>query len=678
MAALYFVFYFFFLEVAFALSTGGHFFSRTTLYMLLFSISYGLLFTILTSFFKNSKINRNIRRILSFLCFLPYPIAYYINCEFGVFYDLKTVLGGAGDAVGGFSSDIFKLIFCASGLFHLFLFLLPVIIYVVFAKYDEAKQMRWSTRFILLGFGTFTYLIAVLVINDSTVHKAAYSEEYNYSAAVSDFGIATATRLEVKNLFVGDDADFDMTATTFEYNKPTPEPTPVPPADDVTDTDIVAEVTQAPEPTPIVYGKNELDIDFALLSENASKDVAKLDNYVASLSASSKNEYTGLFEGKNMIMISAEAFTAEAIDPERTPTLYRMATQGIQILDYYQPASAGTTGGEYSNIFGMLPTAGGKSMKNMVDTYNYYTLGTQFDMLGYYGKAYHNNDYTYYSRDKTHICLGYSDGFTGKGNGMEPYLSKCWPESDLEMMQCTVPSYIDRQPFNIYYMSVSGHSLYTHDSNAMARKHWDMVENLPYSEPVKGYLACQIELDAALEYLIGQLEKKGIADDTVICISADHFPYGLDTDSTGWDMPYLNELYGYEVHDYLTRDHNRLIIWSGCLEDMDPIVVEEPTFSCDILPTLYNLFGIEFDSRLLVGRDILSDAMPLIFNLSYDWKTDLGTYIASTGTFTPVSDEVEIPEDYVKIIKSIVANKISYMKSVPTVDYYRHVFGSSE
>ena len=411
------------------------------------------------------------------------------------------------------------------------------------------------------------------------------------------------------------------------------------------------------------------------LDREGSAEIEELDAYVESLTPSKQNEYTGLFKGKNLIMISAEAFSKEVIDEELTPTLYRLATKGINFNDYYQPASAGTTGGEYQNIFSMLPTDGGMSFKNTADNLNYFTMGSQLDRIGYYGKAFHNNSYTYYSRDITHNNLGYSDGFMGYGNGMEEYVQKKWPQSDLEMIAGTLPTYIDKQPFNVYYMSVSGHSDYTKGSNSMTAKNWSRVEHLPYSDDVKGYFAANLEFEDAMAHLVSELEAKGVADDTVICISTDHFPYGLDADGKLGDMPNLSELYGYNVTDYFERDHSALILWSGCLEDMEPIIVDAPTSSLDIIPTLSNLFGTEFDSRLMVGRDVLSDAPALMFNTNYDWKTEYGKYYSKSGEFVPADESIELPEDYVKNIKSVVRNKMRFCAGVLEHDYYRHLFG---
>lgn len=114
-------------------------------------------------------------------------------------------------------------------------------------------------------------------------------------------------------------------------------------------------------------------------------------------------------------------------------------------------------------------------------------------------------------------------------------------------MQATLPMYIDKQPFDVYYMTVSGHSVYTFGNNDMSRENRDAVDawcaknNLSYTEPVCAYIAANLELEKAVDYLVETLEEKGIADDTVICIAPDHFPYGLDSDAS-WEICriYLN------------------------------------------------------------------------------------------------------------------------------------------
>ena len=660
----------FFDELVFKFSTSVRPAGFNLLIIALYSAVLGMILWLLASIAKTRKGNRKVKKIMLLIIPLLFCIEYFIYRQFKVFYDLHTIFNGAGHMLTGFWKETLKLVFSLSGLWHIFLFYIPTLVYFIFGhRLDACKPPRKGLRLALAIQMVIMLLAAWLLIRIVPVYHNTYSVRYNFQNAVDTFGLMPAVRLDIKNdIFGGKKVGFAEEQTDESAEE------------DAQPED--AEATAGGRPDahaaekPVSYGYNKLDIDFKALAEEAGETAAEMDEYVATVKPSRQNEYTGLFKGKNLIMITAEAFSAEVIDPKLTPTLYRLATKGINFTDYTQSATAGTTGGEYAHIFGMLPTDGGSSMNDTVDHNNYYTMGSQLNRLGYYGKAYHNNDYTFYDRNVTHVNLGYSDGYMGYGNGMEEFVSPAWPESDLEMFEGTVPTYIDKEHFNIYYMTVSGHNNYGPDENDMTEKHWEQVKDLPYeSDEVKGYIACNLELEDALTYLVDELEKKGIADDTVICMTADHFPYGLDHDAALGDMPLLSELYGYEVNDYFQRDHNRLIIWCGALEKNEPIVVDDPVSCVDILPTLSNLFGLEYDSRLMPGRDVFSDTDPLVWTLFWDWKTDLGTYIAATNTFTPVSEDVKIPEGYVDKINAIVSNKISFCKGCLNCDYFGHVFG---
>ena len=589
--------------------------------------------------------------------------------QFKTVYDINTVVFGGGDALTGFSDMIKALIFSKNGMLHIIGFLLPTLIFIVrlaTRRFRPFVLEQWKVGLLALLIPA-AFFSNMLMISLNPASRAVHNEEYNFPAAAAKFGLSEALALDIRNLMRGDDdlafRNVEVPVTALPTATPTPTPVPVPTVPGAT-------ATPTPSPTPTPY-PHVMDIDFEGIAESESGTIANLAAYCASLEPSMSNEYTGLFEGKNLIMITAEAFTAEAIDPVITPNLYRLATRGINFTDSYVPATAGTIGGEFSHVFGLLPQDGGVSFYHMACRGNtYLTMSQRLNALGYYGMAFHNNDYQYYTRNVTHNLLGYSEGYMGWGNGLESYIDPVWPESDLQMMEATIPMYIDQQPFNIYYMSVSGHSNYSRYANAQSRAHWDDTASLEgeCSDTVRAYIACQVDLDRAVGYLLEQLEAEGILDDTVITICADHYPYGLDNE-------HLSELYGYEVTNTVLRDHNRIIIWSGCLEDEDPIIVDTPVMSIDILPTLLNLFGIEYDSRLLPGRDVFSDAMPLYFNAGYDWRTDLGTYLSSRATFYPNDPDAEIPEGYVDAVRTIVANRINYCSGVLSSNYFRYLFG---
>lgn len=624
--------------------------------VLIFALAFGSLLSFVTALFPPKGQKRCAVTITSVLAVL-YLLEYFLTDAYQTFMSFGTIFAGAG----GVAKDYFTLVMTMllKNLWRIALIFLPV---VLFGLYGRCRKVQWNLRS-CLGAGALTlYLLGFCMVQWVGIDAANFSSAYNFDSAVRSFGLNVGLALDaVKSNSTEDNPGF-VHSPDQQGQESRPQQGGDPTSESTAET--------RPE---IPTGPNVLPLDFtALANQESNSAVASIHSYVAGLIPSQKNAYTGLFKGKNLILITAEAFSAEAIDKDLTPTLYRLANEGIKFTDYYQPAwGASTIGGEYSNIVGLMPTTGAECMKEAAQQDLFMTMGSRLRDLGYYSIAYHNHDYTYYGRDQTHTHIGY-DQFIGRGNGMENYLTKAWPESDLEMMQYTVPQYIDHQPFSIYYMTVSGHALYSRKGNSMSAKNYDKVKDLSCSETVKCYLASQLELEYAMESLVSQLEAAGIADDTVIVMTADHYPYGLEKSSTwGNSQDYLSELFGKESNTCFVRDHSALIIWSGCLEGKN-IQVDTPVFSLDILPTLSNLFGVDYDSRLLPGRDVFSEKQPLVFWPNKSWKTDKGTYNASKGTFTP-AEGVEVDDDYVGYITSLVKNKITYCSSVAKTDYFNYL-----
>ena len=690
----------FYTEIVFKLSVETLHTGSSFVFLTLFSLSVGMVVSGIISLLPKKAVQILIPFCLGGL-FLIFVVEFLVYRQFKVAYDLNTILNAATDALGGFGDDIMRLIFCFDGISHIALFLVPLILWFVLrekiiGRLPEKGIWRGRTRQAVfcslahLAGGAVCYGAALFLILCCGLNRDIYTNQYNFESAVMRFGLGEGLCLDIRNL-----ASSKMSAPVFESTeKIVSDGMAVVQAKEAADIQVVAtlqeeassqsaETAQEDESvTPIAYGQSVIPVDFAALA-GAGGDCADIDAYVAALTPSSQNAYTGSFEGKNLILICAEAFSGFFIDPELTPTLYRLSTKGINFNDYYQQSIAGTTGGEYQLLFGLIPTSGGSSIKEITQSGAHTNIGALLNDKGYFGMAFHNSDYTFYDRHETHTKLGYSGGYMGVGNGLEDLISPVWPASDLELMQETLPMYIDKQPFDAYYMTVSGHSLYTFDKNAMSRENkeaidaWCAEKNLSYTEPVRAYMAANLELEKAMDHLVKTLEEKGIADDTVICIAPDHFPYGLDSDAALGNMPYLSELYGYPVNTYEERDRSRAIIWCGALEDSEPIIVDTPTSSVDILPTLCNLFGVEWDSRLYVGRDVLSDALPLVFFGNYDWKTDLGHYSSSKNIFTPTDENAVIPEDYVKLISSMVRDRMTFSKSVLSHDYYTHIYDAA-
>ena len=621
--------------------------------ILAFALGFGGLVGQIVSFFGHKKWGKWVTFVLVFLISVFYIVEFFVNDAYKVFMPVKTLIGGAGGVARDFGDVVVNLI--VSDFWRIILMLLPSLLYALLAA---PKQTSWRGRWFGLVLAVAAYLGGYGIVQAVEVDVNRLTSTYEFDSAIRVFGLNMGMALDLTR---GAEAD---QAPTFTIAQPAP-----------VQTQSQEQVPQETEAAEIVYGDNVMDIDFnKLIEETSYAKLKSVHQYVASVTPTKKNEYTGLFEGKNLILITAEAFSAEVIDPERTPTLYRLANEGIKFNDYYQPAWGGsTTTGEYSNLMGLVPTNAGGCMKEVVQQKMFLTIGHQLNKLGYHSVAYHNHNHDFYDRNITHTKLGY-DQFLARYGGLD--ITGSFPESDLQMIDLTVSQYIDKQPFSVYYMTVSGHSVYN-QNNSMSKKNYDVVKDLPYSERVKCYFAANQELEYAMAELVRQLEEAGIADDTVIVLATDHYPYGLER-STAWDNShdYLPELYGVKEYDKFVRDHNALIIWSGCLEDMD-IVVDDPVYSLDILPTISNLFGVEYDSRLLVGRDVFSDAEPIVLWQDHSWKTDQGTYDSRNGVYTP-NEGYTADEAYVDYISTLVSNKITFSRSVQELDYYNSLLDQVE
>jgi len=624
--------------------------------IILIAFGTGLFLESLIGSIRLPRMKAVLRSITVELFTIWFLISYFSDNSYRAFMNITSIARGVNGVVTEFGGTLFTIV--TAGFPKILLYHIPFIICVllhVLAKETNSRKGALSLLICLIGL--FSLGMGVLLLNKDPDCKAKLTTDYNYDTSVRSLGMLPSVASDIRYLIWGN-------PYVNEFNDYIP--------DEVIDDSTNEETGEKEE---VVYLRNELPVDFDSLIETTDSETLKnVYKYLSDQQGSYQNEYTGIFEGKNLILICAEAFSKEVIDPVLTPTLYRLANNGIVFEDYYQPAWGGSTSsGEYSVLTGIIPVEQVNSVYSAIGKDLKFTLGNQLKTLGYYSAGYHDGEYTYYDRHKTHMWFGY-DSWMGRGNGMEKGCPFTWPESDLDMFKYTVPMFIEQEHFNIYYMTISGHANYSVSANAMSDKNWEAVKDLDYSYPVRSYIASNLELEYAMEYLIDALEEAGKADDTVIVLTADHYPYGLE-DSTAWAVSgdCLADLYGYKADSNPARDHNALIIWCGSLEDSDPIVVSEPVYSLDIVPTLSNLFGFEYDSRFLVGRDVLSKEKPLVIWQDHSWMTDRGYYDAVANTFTPKND-VEVSEVYTETIKSRVQNKFALSRAMHSYDILGKVF----
>ena len=511
---------------------------------------------------------------------------------------------------------------------------------------------------------------------NSTTSYAVFFGQNSYEDSIQRTGLLSTLHIDLLKVFLTEDASGSLvvmedprdslpggTASDQTGNGGTSDETP--------DSGNPGEHTggsgqdEPTPPAPIEYGYNVMDIDFeSLIAGERENAIISLHEYFAYAKPTRQNQYTGMFEGYNLIMFTAESFSPYAIHPELTPTLYKLVHEGFYFTDFYTPEwGVSTSDGEYVACVGLLPKSNVWSFSRSSNNYLPFVMGNQLKSLGYQTVAYHNHTHTYYHRHQSHPNMGYI--YKGVGNGLTlPRIR--WPNSDLEMMEATIDEYINNEPFHAYYMTVSGHLEYNFGGNAMASRNRAAVADLPLSDACKAYLATQIELDKALEYLLERLNEAGIAERTAIVISSDHHPYGLPGDN-GTDG--ISEFLGHTVDRNFEIYKNHLVIYA---QGMEPVVVDKPASSLDIIPTISNLLGLTYDSRLLAGRDILCDEEGLVVFKNRSFISSSGRYI-NGGEFVP-NPGVEVDENYRRFMSNRIDNMFTISVRILDNDYYRKVF----
>ena len=609
------------------------------IYALGFTLSTALLVTLVLSFLRKGRFGAEI--LLTAVLTLLYGSQIVYHFIFGTLYSAAMVSQG-GEAMTNFWRE---LLAAMGDHFPWLIALLVPLALRIFLRKGLKGELRAKGRIVLLVLAVALFALTRAGIRQTGTEM--FSDEDYYRSReiatnqnVQRFGLLTTIRLELTRHAKTEEQDYYIPEETQGENP-------------------------AQEPAEVRY--NVMDIDFdALNAMTEDKKLLAINDYCSKVTGTNQNEYTGMLKDYNLIVMCAESFSPAAIDKDLTPNLYKLTQQGIIFNNYYNTFPNTTTDGEYALMQGLFPDAGrSKAVSSLYASRNSYlpfTLGNVFQsQRGVESFGYHNYRGSYYGRSESHPNMGYTMKFAGDGMTF----TTNWPASDLEMMEQSVDDYIGKEPFHAYYMTFSGHYKYDIGTNEMAKRNWDQVKDLPYSSnAIKAYLSCNIEFDKAIGYLMERLEQAGVADRTAIVIAGDHFPYGLK------DSEYA-ELIGHDI-DGFSKFKSTLIFWVGGLEKN--IVVDEYCCNVDVLPTILNLWGFEYDSRLLAGTDVFSDGTHAAVLVDKSFLTDKVWFNASTGEIRYQVPESEIPEGYVENMNQLIATRFSISADILNTAYYNFVF----
>lgn len=390
-----------------------------------------------------------------------------------------------------------------------------------------------------------------------------------------------------------------------------------------------------------------------------------LNNYFINREITPKNEYTGLFEGKNLIVVLMESVNMIAINEEDFPTLYKLYNEGISFTNNYSPRNNCSTGNnEFTSMTSLFTI-------NNTCTANTYKKNTYFEAIfnmyknaGYKTSSYHGYTEKYYYRNTIHPNMGSEAYYDVEDLGIKYSLTYGEWSSDVDFVKASTPNFINEDKFMAYLTSVTTHQTYNIHSE-YGDMYMDLWDDTDYSDMVKRYLSKMKYLDMAMEELLKELEETGKLEDTVIALFADHYPYGLTNKQ-------INSVVDFDVNVNKEIDRTPMMIYNS---EFEGLKVEKYTTMIDLLPTLLNLFNIEYDPRLYLGHDVFSDYDDMAIFADGSWQDEVGYYNAVSGKFieNDDTDDVTHTNEEIVAINNSIQTKQKMSASAIKNNYFNYL-----
>ena len=354
---------------------------------------------------------------------------------------------------------------------------------------------------------------------------------------------------------------------------------------------------------------NIKDIDMALSEPKkglSEEEKAEVDDFVSRYSKRNSTTQSNLFEGKNLIMILCESFDESAIDEYLTPTLYKLMTEGLYFSEHYAPIYEVATGdSEFISQTGMLPSINNGTTSYTFNLNSYpYALANLFKDMGYEVNSYHSYTGNFYDRESMHESFGFSTFYDMDKLGLKRY--EDYSETvnwilDEDLFAAVLDNTDTDKTFFDFVVTVSGHMPYDARRTEL-KEYYDIIREDSryddYSEEAVYYLAAQMSLDRGIAVLLQGLEQKGVLDDTVIYMFADHYPYGITSEKGKEEI--LGDTDTYEVYKA------PMIIYNPNIE---PVTYSTLTSTFDIYPTICDLFGLDDSKAYKVGHSVFDDSV---------------------------------------------------------------------
>lgn len=629
----------FLIEIIFKLINHQNIINVSTIRILFSTIIISLIISYIELYLKEKN-----QKILNIIIIFIITIYSFLQAGFNNFlgvYISFNVTSQAG-AVTGYIIDFIKSFY-----WYYYLILIPFIMLIIYYKFLENKiklRFKKSSKLentlalisFLLVFG-FLYNLTISVDAfqnklQAINNKDLFNNPSNPSLAIREFGSTMFGILDIKNSLIKSD-------TETIIDKPNNS-------------------TNTNDTKWLELIKNEEDLTLNYLNE-----------YFINNKKTSKNSYTGLFEDKNLIVIMMESVDDIFINEDLYPNFYRLLSSGYYFKNNYSPRNSCATGNnELSGMIGLYSIYN-KCTANTYSSNIYpYSIFNLFNNKGYKTTSMHNYTEKYYQRREIHTNMG-SKRYYDVDDLKLTYNTKYeeW-SSDKDFMTQVVNilnGYSKSDKFMTWLTTVTSHQPY--GSSIYGDKYLYLFEGHEYDDyniKLKRYMSKLKVLDDGLGVLLRGLEKQGKLDNTVIMLYGDHYPYGLANNI-------LEEALPYSIEEKYENERVPFVIWSN---DSEATTYTKYTSYVNLLPTVANLFNLDFDPRYSTGEDLFSsDYQSIVVFADGSWKNEIAFYNASNDNITYYTDKEYTIEQIIKINED-VNNKIKYSNLAIQHDYFNYLY----
>ena len=550
---------------------------------------------------------------------------------------------------GAVTSYIFD--FLKSFYWYYYLIFLPLILLIIYYELIKKNKIKikiinnfnklestLKTISLLLVFGFFYHVTLSLDIFQNKLqtisNKDLFNNPSNPSLAIREFGSTMFAILDIKNVF----------------NEPT----------------IINKDNNN-------LKENNYNLDdskwLELIDKEEDLSLNYLNEYFINNTYTGKNSYTGLFEDKNLIVIMMESVNDIFINEDLYPNFYKLLNEGYYFKNNYSPRNSCATGNnELSGMIGLYSIYN----KCTANTYssNLYpnSIFNLFNNKGYKTTSMHNYTERYYARREIHTNMGSYRYFDVDDLGLTYNTKDEEWSSDEDFLKQVVKilnSYSKNDKFMTWLTTVTSHQPY--GSSTYGDKYlylFDGEEYDDYNIKLKRYMSKLKVLDDGLGVLLEGLEKQDKLDNTVIILYGDHYPYGLANNILETALP-------YSIEERYENERVPVVIWSN---DIEATTYTQYTSYVNLLPTVANLFNLDYDSRFSTGQDLFSNKYESITIFADgSWKNEYAFYNASNDNITYYTDKVYSIEEIIAINEK-VNNKIKYSNLAIQHDYFNYLY----